>query len=77
MERMEISKTHFSRIPDDDEVGRWLLSTYFADMYFCDGSNFLKKNIFNLKPNKFLQSRNCIFFGKRDHIPLDSDENIH
>lgn len=40
MERMEISKTHLSRIPDDDdEVGRWLLSTYFADMYFCDGSN--------------------------------------
>lgn len=41
MERMEISKTHLSRIPDDDddEVGRWLLSTYFADMYFFDGSN--------------------------------------
>lgn len=32
--RMEISKTHLSGIPDDDEVGRWLLSTHFADMYF-------------------------------------------
>ena len=50
MERMEISKTHLSRIPDDDdEVGRWLLNTHFADMYFGNGSGFFLK--ITLSPN--------------------------